>query len=238
MKETGITKFLKLPFQFEEERLVRDLQAVQEAKWTAHFNTAGYEGDWKVIPLYAPKGDPHNILAMQIAESELAPTPLVQHCSYFQEIIQQFQCTLLSVRLLKLGVGAQIKPHRDHELGYEDGCFRVHIPITTNPDVSFMLDGEQLIMKPGECWYTNVNYVHSVANKGQNDRVHLVLDGKRNEWSDELFFSLAPRNSFFPGKSDEPKYSRETILKMIAELEKMDNEASRELIVKLRAQII
>jgi quercetin dioxygenase-like cupin family protein len=237
MNTTGITRFLKLPFQFDEEQLVRDFQAVQEAKWTAHFNTAGYEGDWKVIPLYAPKGDPRNIFAMQADEAELAPTPLMQHCPYFQQVIRQFKCPLLSVRLLKLGVGAEIKPHRDHELGYEDGCFRLHIPIITNPQVSFLLDGEKLDMQVGECWYTNVNHVHSVANRGQSDRVHLVLDGARNDWSDELFFSLAPPNTFFPDESDKPRYSRDIIMKMIAELEKMDNEVSRELIVKLRAQI-
>lgn len=234
---TTITRYLKLPFQFEEKLLLQDLQSVQEANWAAHFNTGGYEGDWKAIPLYAPKGDPRNIFAMQTDGAELQPTPLLQHCPYFQQLIQQFHCPLLSVRLLKLGAGAEIKPHRDHELGYEDGCFRLHIPISTNPQVSFILDGEQLDMQPGECWYTNVNFVHSVANNGKSDRVHLVVDGARNDWSDELFFSLAPQDSFSPDKTNQPTYSKDTLLKMIAELEGMDNETSRELIIKLRAQL-
>lgn len=231
----SITKHLKLPFLFEEKALVRDFESVQEVQWTAHFNTAGYEGDWRVIPLYAPDGNPNNIFAMQLEDTELAPTPLMDHCPYFRQLIQRFHCPLLSVRLLKLGVGAEIKPHRDHELGYENGCFRLHIPITTNPGVSFMLDGERLNMLPGECWYTNVNYVHSVANKGQSDRVHLVIDGARNGWSDELFFSLAPRESFFPKHEEE--LSVEILEEMIENLHQQDNPASRELILELKTRI-
>jgi hypothetical protein len=232
---TTITKYLKLPFQFEEKRLLQDLQSVQESNWASHFNTGGYEGDWKVIPLYAPKGDPNNIFAMQTNKGELALTPLMQHCPYFLQVIQQFKCPLLSVRLLNLGVGAEIKPHRDHELGYEDDCFRLHIPITTNPQVSFMLDGKQLNMQPGECWYTNVNYIHSVANKGSSDRVHLVIDGERNNWSDELFFSRAPKESFFPKK--EETLSLKTLEGMVKNLLQQDNPAARSLMVELEAKI-
>lgn len=235
MKTENIIRHLKLPFQFDEKELVQDLKSAQEAIWTAHFNRAGYEGEWKVIPLYAPKGDPTNIFALQQESPELAPTPLMLHCPYFQQLILQFKCPLLSVRLLKLGMGAEIKPHRDHELGYEDGCFRLHIPITTNSGVSFILDGEKLDMQPGECWYTNVNFVHSVANKGETDRVHLVLDGERNHWSDEIFFSLAPKASFFPEK-EEP-LSLEMLQGMIENLQEQDNLAARSLIVELKKKI-
>jgi hypothetical protein len=42
-------------------------------------------------------------------------------------------------------------------------------------------------MQPGECWYANFSLPHSVRNDGATDRVHLVVDGLRNPWSDDMF---------------------------------------------------
>ncbi len=192
------TAYLKLPFQFEESKLLRDLDTVLESNWVPHFNTNGYEGDWKAISLIANDGNTTNILAMPSEGFRPKPTPLLERAPYFREVLGTFKCNILSARILKLGVGAIIKPHRDYKLGYEDGCFRLHVPIITNPEVSFVLNGDVLTMKPGECWYTNVNFEHSVANHGDRDRLHLVIDAERNAWSDQLFFSLAPKEHFEP----------------------------------------
>lgn len=229
-----ITKTLQLPFQFEVLQLQRDLQAALNEQWTAHFNTSNYDGEWNVIALYAPNGNASNILALNIDQAPLEPTPILTKCPYFQEVINHFKCPLLSVRLLKLKVGAYIKPHKDNALGYEDNCFRLHIPIVTNPDVEFILDGERLNMQEGECWYTNVNFTHSVANRGNIDRVHLIIDGERNAWSDQLFFSLAPKESF---TLPPPSHSKETIERMIAELSNNDSPAAEALIAQLQAQL-
>jgi hypothetical protein len=230
-----ITKYLKLPFQFEEKLLLRDLETAQTNLWIPHFNKGGYEGEWKSIALYAKDGDEKNIYAMSDGDASLKETKLMNWCSYFREVVHTFKFPLASVRLLKLGIGAEIKPHRDYKLGYEDNYFRLHVPITTNDEVEFILDEKRLIMKPGECWYTNVNYIHSVANRGKTDRVHLVIDGERNQWSDELFFSLAPKESFEP--ETEENYSPEMIKELIKNLEFRNEPAAEELIKKYRKQL-
>jgi len=231
-----ITKYLKLPFQFDEHKLVHDLKITAQKNWIPHFNTNGYEGEWNSIALYAKGGNETNILALDHEnKGPLLPTPIMKECKYFQEVLNHFKCELTSVRLLKLKVGAAIKPHRDFELGYEDNNFRLHIPIVTNDKVDFILDGERLEMRPGECWYTNVNYVHAVANNGEIDRIHLVFDGVRNNWSDELFFSLAPTESFFPKK--EESYDKATLEKIIAELELMEGEGAQNLIKDFKEKL-
>ncbi|GGK49948.1 MULTISPECIES: aspartyl/asparaginyl beta-hydroxylase domain-containing protein [Flavobacteriaceae] len=225
------TTYLKLPFQFNKEKLVHDLSLILEGNWISHFNTAGYIGDWKVISLYAPNGEESNIFALSTPNSIIRETSTLKKCQYFKEVIDSFKCPILTARILRLGVGAKIKPHRDHELGYEDGNFRLHIPIVTNSQVQFILDGSELTMLPGECWYTNVNYVHSVKNSGESDRVHLVIDGKRNEWSDHLFFSLVPEESFqpMPEENDSP----ETIKRIIEELKRSNEPFAKQLINEL-----
>ena len=95
-----------------------------------------------------------NIFAYHANNSELIETPIIKNCPYLKSVIETFKCPLLSARLLSLRMGGYIKPHRDFELGYEDNCFRIHVPIITNAEVQFILDGERIVMQPGECWYT------------------------------------------------------------------------------------
>jgi len=58
----------------------------------------------------------------------------------------------------------------------------LHIPIVTNEEVDFRLNGEQVILREGECWYLRLSDLHSVENNGQFDRVHLVIDAVVNDW--------------------------------------------------------
>lgn len=225
---------LKFSMEFDEEKLLKDLAFILEQKWRPHFNQQDYEGEWKVISLYAPKGDEENIFALSLDGELPVETPLLKKCNYFKEVIDSFHFPIVTARLLKLEKGAVIKTHTDHDLGYENYTFRLHIPITTNDQVAFIMNGEQLKMKPGECWYTNVNYPHSVANKGHEDRVHLVIDGKRNEWSDQLFFSMAPKESFIPPSEE---YSRETLEQIISELKTHKNPLIHQHIKELEEKL-
>jgi hypothetical protein len=131
------------------------------------------------------------------------------------------------VRLLQLAVGAEIKPHSDNCLGYEDGSFRLHIPIITNSEVEFILDGTRLVMNEGECWYIDANFIHSVANKGSQDRIHLVIDGIKNDWTDNMFYKEAAPHQFIkPARI----MSGEQKKLMIAELKKMNTPAANEIL--------
>jgi hypothetical protein len=37
-------------------------------------------------------------------------------------------------------------------------------------------------MAPGSVWYLRLSDPHQVANRGETDRVHLVLDATVNPW--------------------------------------------------------
>lgn len=235
MKQTELIRYLKFPLQFDEQRLVEDLSTALKSEWVPHFNTGGYQGNWNAVSLYAKGGNEQHIFAHPTDKSEISETSLMKECAYFREVVNYFRFPILSVRLMRLEAGAEIKPHTDYELGYEDGQFRLHIPIVTNPGIEFILDGERLIMLPGECWYTNVNFVHSVANRGTEDRVHLVIDGMRNAWSDELFFSMAPESGFQSVR--EEQLSDETILRMLEELKRNPQMAGHPLVSELESKL-
>jgi mannose-6-phosphate isomerase-like protein (cupin superfamily) len=118
--------------------------------------------------------------------TSFADTPFLELCPYFQEVLSAFQCPLNSVRLMKLTPGSVIKEHADYDLSVEEGNARIHIPVTTNPQVEFKLNGRRIEMQAGECWYLRLCDPHSVANRGTEDRVHLVIDLTVDEWFRDL----------------------------------------------------
>jgi hypothetical protein len=116
------------------------------------------------------------------ATAPFADTPVLAGCPYFQQVLAQFHCPLRSVRLLRLGPRSRIREHRDYNLGYEDGEVRIHVPVNTNPDVDFFVNGQKLPMDAGESWYINFNLPHRVVNRGTTPRIHLVVDCEVNDW--------------------------------------------------------
>src|ERR1700754_1870538 len=103
--------------------------------WVAHFNHKHYEGEWSVLSLRSPGGKSDQIVPDQIQNAEYSNTELLDACPAIRVWLDQFQCPLLSVRFLKLKSNSIIKEHRDHELAFENGEARLHVPIFTNPYV-------------------------------------------------------------------------------------------------------
>jgi hypothetical protein len=95
------------------------------------------------------------------------------------------------VRLMRLARGSIIKEHRDHDLAFEHGTVRIHVPVTTNDGVDFRLNGVRCVMLAGSAWYLRLADPHSVADRGETDRVHLVIDATVNDWVADLLARAA-----------------------------------------------
>jgi hypothetical protein len=174
---------LRLSWQFDPERLQADLDGCSEAEaFVRHFNIHMYEGDWSALPLRSLGGRSGQIFPDPDADEGFADTVLLDRCPYVREVLGRFECPLLAVRFLKLRAGSIVREHRDFALDYEDGEVRLHVPVRTNPQVEFVVDGRRVDMAEGSLWYVNVNLPHRVANHGATDRVHLVIDCEVNDW--------------------------------------------------------
>ncbi len=178
---------LKLPFDFDSDLLKKDLRIFAPTDWIPHFNTAYYEGDWSGIAFRAPKGSAVQLYPDPAAQDSYADTEMLTRCAYIPEVLAAFQCEMESARFLRLGAGSNIREHRDYRLGYEDDFVRIHIPVETNSQVKFFLDGERVEMQEGEAWYLNFNLKHRVENNSTTDRVHLVVDCVLNDWLRDFF---------------------------------------------------
>ncbi|MBN3521945.1 aspartyl/asparaginyl beta-hydroxylase domain-containing protein [Algoriphagus lutimaris] len=177
---------IKLPFQFDVQKLQQEVKALNHIEWIGHFVTSNYEGDWSVIPLTAQEGRTHPILMASAipGDFKFIPTPYLAHCPYIASILEEFKCEKSSIRLMKLAAGSEIKRHQDYDL--DDQEIRVHIPIFTNEKVKFLVNDLAVKMKEGECWYLRLSDPHQVKNQGESDRIHLVMDLKINDWLNRL----------------------------------------------------
>jgi len=225
--------FAKFPFTFNVKQLVDDFNVCREKTFSRHFNTYDFEGNWEGIALRSVTGDSKDLRAHSEGAS-FKDTPLLKSSSYFKKVIDCFLCDKESVRTLVLAANSKIKPHRDLGLSYKEGLFRVHVPIITSDLVKFSIANLPVVMREGECWYGDFSEMHWVHNTSSKARVHLIMDCKRNAWSDDLFANL---NYPFEKENEIEEPSKEVKIEMIKALKLQDNEAAKALIIKLEKEI-
>ncbi len=222
----------KLPFSFDLNLLSKDLKIAEDFLFINHYVTSNFSRNYKLLPLRSINGDIESGFATETTNYE--DTIVLDKCLYFKEVISTFKCSKNSIHIMSLPAGDVVNRHTDFECGYEDGFFRIHIPIKTNKKVEFNLDDKKINMKCGEAWYANFNLPHSVKNEGNTIRIHLVIDCIRNAWSDALFTSMGYN---FELETKEEQFDRATTLSIIAELERQNTPAANDLIQKLKAKL-
>ena len=232
-------KYVKLPLPIDAALMKAELQKLEGVTFIDHYNKPHYEGDWSVISLRSPSGKAENIVSIHASSDHAAntyqDTPLMDRCPYIKSVISQLHCEKTMIRLMKLNAGAVIKTHTDHDMNFESGEARFHIPIVTNDQVEFFVDEERITLKEGACWYLNLNLPHRVTNGGTTDRIHLVIDCIVNDWVSDQFSNPG----FLRKEIDAPQqqqYSSRQRKLIIAELRRMNTAQSHSLADKMEAE--
>lgn len=198
----------RLPLHFDPDLLRADLAKVAAEEWLPHYNRADYDGDWSGVALRSAGGSAAELFTNP-ASTVFQATPVLERCPAFRTVIAAFQCPLRAVRLLRLRPGSRILEHTDYGLNYESGDLRIHVPVETNPETEFVVDGRRLDLAPGEAWYIDFALPHRIHNRGATDRVHMVLDGLVNDWAHGMI-SAAERPAGIPASpaSDFEQFRR------------------------------
>lgn len=79
------------------------------------------------------------------------------------------------VMLARMAPGGTIHPHRDENPAAK-WPHKIHVPLTTNDEVAFYVDGVEYHFAEGEAVEVNNMGVHAVANRGHTDRIHLIFE--------------------------------------------------------------
>lgn len=212
-------------FSFNHKPLLEEYNALA-IEYQKHFNTGFYEGEWSGFALRKPETALYDLFAGNNQSDNYVNTELSQNLKETQKLLDFFPCEKTSVRVLKLTPGSGIKPHSDEGLNFFDGFVRLHIPIQTNPNIEFIVAGESLTMKEGECWFADFNQIHSVYNHGDNDRLHLVIDMKVNDWLKKLFLKEGIIELGEEGPNSMDEYSEQAKNDIIKNLQELGTEIS------------
>ena len=161
-------RFLQLPIRFDAERLAREVGALPDSAWRAH--PKKFPGN-DALPLITADGDPDSDARGGI----MRPTVHMAACPYLVEVLSSLGATWGRSRLMRLTGDAEVTPHVDTDYYWRDRM-RVHVPIVTQPTVTFHCGGETVNMAAGECWIFDTWSLHSVHNDAVRSRIHLVAD--------------------------------------------------------------
>lgn len=83
--------------------------------------------------------------------------------------------TIKAVMLARLKAGFSIDQHIDTAESYSF-IHKIHIPIQTGEKVQFYIDPHQYNLKEGMAYEVNNSVKHSVRNREDFDRIHLIFD--------------------------------------------------------------
>ena len=159
--------FVRLPYSFDAERLAEEAQSLPASAWMQHPSRMGGNS---AVALVSRNGADNDDF-----DGEMRETPHLDACPYVRQVMASFGEVLGRSRLMKLASGAEVAQHVDFNYHWFTRV-RIHIPVITNPDVTFYCADQHTHMRAGECWLFNSWRRHRVTNEGSEDRIHLVID--------------------------------------------------------------
>ena len=167
--------FVRLPIQFEVERLREEVRNLAPEAWAAHPNKI--PGNSSVRLISAEGGENDDV------EGAMRITPHLIRMPYVQQVLASFGVVWGRSRLMRLAPGASVPEHADINYHWYRRV-RLHIPIITRPEVRFRCENESVHMKAGEAWVFDNWRLHTVVNPTEFERIHLVADttGSASFW--------------------------------------------------------
>jgi hypothetical protein len=97
---------------------------------------------------------------------------------YGLELLEKMPAAPHDVQVAIHTPGTKLPEHQDGP-----DKFRFHIPILTNSDARFVINGQDIhLPADGWCYLVNTTYLHSTDNKGNTDRVHIY----GNIWANDI----------------------------------------------------
>ena len=153
----------------EQDQAAWDEQAIRQQSYEVHQDTES------IVMLFCDESWPEEgEIYRDSGWDRLADVamPLIDH------IIESYYApggTLLRAMAAKLKVGGRIRTHVDSLKSFHMG-HRIHVPITTNAAVRFVIDGRPYRFDVGKAYELNNQMKHSVMNMSKEDRISFIFD--------------------------------------------------------------
>lgn len=220
--------FVRLPLQFDVERMAQEVAALPPAAWTRH--PQAYPGN-SAVRLISVGGGENDKVA-----GAMAMTPHLAACPYLQQVLGSFGVIWSRSRLMKLAPGAAVPQHADINYHWFSRV-RIHVPVQTDPAVLFHCGKDVVHMAAGEAWIFDNWRLHRVENGASRERVHLVADtvGSASFWQlveAGMVGRPARKVPFAPGQATPLLFERHNVFRILppAEMELLLGDLAQELV--------
>jgi len=147
---------------FEVQLLVDEVERLPPECWQAHQFTRPHRASGNYLEVAVWTGD--------------GPGTALKTCPNLSRFIDELPVTVRHARLARLPAGVRITTHIDRHGSNKNEPMTLHFPIKTHPAAQIIVAGRRYHMAAGELWFIDTHCLHSVANRGTTDRVHLILD--------------------------------------------------------------
>jgi len=189
------------------ENIKRSVLEIPERAWqadwrrTANANFQYSHSIWTVSMPFSKDGIFHIFDSLETA---LCPS-FEDDCRQFHnDLGKMLDGVVARSCIIRLEPGAHVERHIDGAHPIFRHCYRLIIPIITNPKATFNYDDSEYVLEAGVVYDTNPYLPHSTHNNGDADRYQAVVDLfpysvpesevklKFYDWDIELYKSLAP----------------------------------------------
>jgi len=143
-------------------------QLIRQQSYEVHKDTES------IVLLFCDETWPEGEVHHESGWGHLAVTamPLVN------EIIETYYAKggiVIRAMAARLIAGGRINPHIDALKSFHMS-HRIHVPITSNPAVRFMIEGKPYPFEVGKAYEINNQKKHSVLNMSKEDRISFIFD--------------------------------------------------------------
>lgn len=224
------TKAIKLPFTFNAGDILEEVNTIP----FHHYNESrslcvNREKLYKLDLISPVRAGPDE------DDIEFPSKEILKERPKLQSILKKLSGEKVLYRVQHFKPGGVITKHRDRGCGLTSGRIRIHIPVKTNDDVHFIIDNERIHMRKGECWVLDPNYPHAVDNKGQQERIHLMIDCKLNDWWQEQLLTYGININELSQYND---YTTEDLGNMVEAFSHMNTQESEGIIKDIKQELI
>jgi hypothetical protein len=173
-------KFLKLDIPVPHEYMLKEAQALKD-RFTEHRNYENSHKGWKGLTLYGLSENLHESWqdygyknAVEAAKN-FVWTEAAKECPVTMDFLSNtFPCKRYGrVRFMLVEAGGWIGPHSDtkHKI-----IENINIPLSNPKECLWCWgDDEELYMEPGIAYAMNISYTHSIYNRSNEDRYHIII---------------------------------------------------------------
>ncbi len=150
--------FTQLPVAFDPKPLLCEIERLGKQSWVDH-----------------PLGNLHSIPLVKIVDNTACWCSVIDALPNLRALLHTWKTPIGDSRVSILEPGAAVKKHVDVDY-YWKHRLRVHIVLQTNPEAIFGCGEDVLSLPPGQIWVSNNWAPHWIANNGDSNRIHIVID--------------------------------------------------------------